>query len=54
MYESISYEEHVESTNLDDKEECQTCYKVDFDNLRILYIKREKNEDINGVLEELI
>lgn len=42
LYESIGYEVRVEPATPDEQEECQVCFKVDFDNLRTIYIKRKK------------
>ena len=42
LYESIGYEVRVEPATPDEQEECQTCYKVNFDNLRTIFIKRKK------------
>ncbi|MFX0025907.1 MAG: hypothetical protein ACFE8M_05785 [Candidatus Hermodarchaeota archaeon] len=44
LYESIGYEVRVEPATPNEQEECQTCLKADFDNLRTIYIK--KNKDI--------
>ena len=52
LYESIGYEVRVEAATPDEQEECQKCFKADFDNLRTIYIKRNK-EDIEMELEEL-
>lgn len=53
LYESIGYEVRVEPATPDEQEECQTCFKADFDNLRTIYIKRTKNKDNEKDLEEL-
>ena len=45
LYESIGYEVRVDPATPDEQEECQTCFKANFDNLRTIYIKRKKNED---------
>ena len=52
LYESIGYEVRVESATPDEQEECQTCFKADFDNLRTIYIKRIEKKEID--LEELL
>ena len=54
LYESIGYEVRVEPATPDEQEECQTCFKADFDNLRTIYIKRTKNVDNKMDLEELM
>ncbi len=54
LYESIGYEVRVEPATPDEQEECQTCFKANFDNLRIIYIKRTKNKDNEMDLEELM
>ncbi len=43
LYESIGYEVRVEPTTPDVQEECQICFKTDFDNLRTIFIKRKEN-----------
>jgi len=53
LYESIGYEVRVEPATPDEQEECQTCFKADFDNLKTIYIKHKKNKDIEMDLEEL-
>jgi len=54
LYESIGYEVRVEPATPDEQEECQTCFKADFDNLRTIYIKRTKNKENEMDLEELM
>ncbi len=54
LYESIGYEVRVEPATPDEQEECQACFKADFDNLRTIYIKRKKNKDNKLDLEELM
>jgi len=54
LYESIGYEVRVEPATPDEMEGCQVCFKVDFDNLRTIYIKRIKNKDNYTDLEEEI
>ena len=44
LYESIGYEVRVEPATPDEHEECQTCFKADFDNLRTIFIRRKNNE----------
>ena len=44
LYESIGYEVRVEPATPDEQEECQTCFKADFDNLKTIFIKRKDNE----------
>ena len=39
LYESIGYEVRVEPATPNDVEECQVCFKADFNNLRTIYIK---------------
>ena len=41
LYESIGYEVRVEPATPNEMEECQECFKADFDNLRTIYIKRK-------------
>lgn len=43
LYESIGYEVRVEYATPDEHEECQSCFKADFNNLRTIYIKRKEN-----------
>ena len=45
LYESIGYEIRVEPATPDEEQECQTCFKADFDNLRTIFIKKTKNKD---------
>ncbi len=54
LYQSIGYEVRVEPATPDEQEECQTCFKAEFDNLRTIYIKRTKNKDNEIDLEELV
>ncbi len=54
LYESIGYEVRVEPATPDEQEECQTCFKADFDNLRTIFIKRTKNKESEMDLKELI
>ena len=54
LYESIGYEVRVEPATPDEQEECQTCYKADFDNLRTIFIKRTKDRENGMDLEELM
>ncbi len=54
LYESIGYEVRVEPATPDEQEECQTCFKADFDNLRTIFIKRTENKDIKMDFEELM
>ena len=44
LYESIGYDVRVEPATPDEQEECQECFKADFDNLRTIYIKRKGNK----------
>ena len=44
LYESIGYEVRVEPAVPDEQEECQTCLKADFNNLRTIYIKRKETD----------
>ena len=46
LYESIGYEVRVEPATPNEVEECQVCFKADFNNLRTIYIKRKENKDI--------
>ena len=46
LYESIGYEVRVETATPNEVEECQVCFKADFNNLRTIYIKRKENKDI--------
>ncbi len=43
LYESIGYEVRVETATPNEQEECPTCFKADFNNLRTIYIKRKEN-----------
>ncbi len=54
LYESIGYEVRVEPATPDEQEECQTCFKADFNNLRTIFIKRTKNKENEMDLEELL
>ncbi len=54
LYESIGYEVRVEPATPNEQEACQTCFKADIDNLRTIYIKRNKNKDNELGLEELM
>ncbi len=54
LYESIGYDVRVEPASPDEIQECQACFKVDFDNLRTIYIRRNKNKNDIIDLEEII
>ena len=54
LYESIGYEVRVEPATPDEMEDCQECFKADFDNLRTIYIKRTKNKESEMDLEDLM
>ncbi|NVM19074.1 MAG: hypothetical protein HWN80_15270 [Candidatus Lokiarchaeota archaeon] len=54
LYESIGYEVRVEPATPDEEEQCQVCFKADFDNLRTIYIKRKRNKEYEMDLEELM
>ena len=54
LYESIGYEVRVEPATPDELEECQTCFKADFDNLKTIFIKRKENKEKESDLEDLI
>ncbi|MFX1592734.1 MAG: hypothetical protein ACFFB6_08395 [Promethearchaeota archaeon] len=54
LYKSIGYEVRVEPATPDEQEECQTCFKAEFDNLRTIYIKRTKNKNSEMDLEDLM
>ena len=45
LYESIGYEVRVEPATPNEVEECQVCFKADFNNLRTIYIKRKEKKD---------
>jgi len=45
LYESIGYEVRVKPATPNEVEECQVCFKADFNNLRTIYIKRNENKD---------
>ncbi len=47
LYESIGYEVRVEPATPDEIEDCQVCFKTDFNNLRTIYIKRKKIKIMN-------
>ncbi len=53
LYESIGYEVRVEPATPDEQEDCQECFKADFDNLRTIYIKRKNINNGEIDLEEL-
>jgi len=44
LYESFGYEVRVEPATPSEMEDCQVCFKADFDNLRTIYIKRKENK----------
>ncbi len=52
LYESIGYEVRVEPATPDEINDCQVCFKADFNNLRTIYIRRTKNKDNELDLEE--
>ena len=54
LYESIGYEVRVEPATPDEIEDCQVCFKAEFNNLRTIYIKRNKNKDNEMDLEKLM
>ncbi len=54
LYESIGYEVRVDPATPDKEEECQTCFKADFNNLRTIYIKRKRNKENEMDLEKLM
>ncbi len=54
LYESIGYEVRVEPATPDEMEDCQECFKADFDNLRTIYIKRTKNKENEMDLDDLM
>ncbi len=54
LYESIGYEVLVEPATPDEIQDCQVCFKADFNNLRTIFIKRNKNKDSELDLEELM
>ncbi|MFX0004820.1 MAG: hypothetical protein ACFE9C_10860 [Candidatus Hodarchaeota archaeon] len=45
LYESIGYEVRVEPATPNESENCQECFKADFDNLRTIFIKRKNIKD---------
>jgi len=45
LYESIGYEVRVEPATPNEVEECQVCFKADFNNLRTIYIKRKEKKN---------
>ncbi len=54
LYESIGYEACVEPATPAEINECQECFKAEFDNLRTIYIRRSESKDNVKDLEELI
>ncbi len=54
LYESIGYEVRVEPATPDEIKDCQVCFKADFNNLRTIYIRRNKIKNNELDLEELI
>ncbi|MFX1378179.1 MAG: hypothetical protein ACFFA4_03725 [Promethearchaeota archaeon] len=44
LYESIGHEVLVVPATPDEQEECQTCFKANFDNLRTIFIKRKDSK----------
>jgi hypothetical protein len=53
LYNSIGYEVRVEPATPSEEEQCQECFKVDFDNLRTLYIRQKKSKDNEQDSEDL-
>ena len=53
LYDSIGYETNVESATPNEVDDCQACFKAEFDNLKTIYIKRKQNKDNEMDLEEL-
>ncbi|MFX0020367.1 MAG: hypothetical protein ACFFAF_16715 [Candidatus Hermodarchaeota archaeon] len=49
LYNSIGYEVRVEPATPDEEEQCQACFKVNFDKLRTLYIKRKGNKEMEDL-----
>ena len=54
LYESIGYETRVEPATPDEIEECQACFKAEFDNLRTIFIRLKENKKNEMNLEELL
>jgi len=54
LYNSIGYEVRVEPATPNEEEQCQACFKVDFNNLCTLYIKQKRNKDNEMDLEDLL
>jgi len=54
LYESIGYDVRVEPATPDEVEECQVCFKAEFDNLRTIYIRRREGKDTVMDLEDEI
>ncbi|MHA2392773.1 MAG: hypothetical protein ACXAEX_12575 [Promethearchaeota archaeon] len=54
LYKSIGYEVRVEPATPDEIQECQVCFKAEFDNLRTIFIKRTKNKESELDLEEIM
>lgn len=54
LYKSIGYEVRIEPATPDEIQECQACFKAEFDNLRTIFIKRNENKDKELNVEELI
>jgi len=54
LYESFGYEVRVEPATPNEMEQCQVCFKADFDNLRTIYIKQKENKSNEMNLEELM
>ncbi len=54
LYESIGYEARVEPATPAEIDECQECFKAEFDNLRTIYTRRRESKDNVKDLEEII
>ena len=54
LYESIGYEVRVEPATPEEVKDCQVCFKADFNNLRTIYIRRNKIKNNELDLEEIL
>ncbi len=54
LYESIGYEARVEPATTAEINECQECFKAEFNNLRTIFIRQRENKDNIKDLEEII
>jgi hypothetical protein len=51
LYESFGYEVRVEPATPNEMEECQVCFKFEFDNLQTIYTRQREKENKSTDLE---